>query len=146
MAYTRNYTNGWQNGSSGGTPITAATLNHIEAGLVNLNSALLSDNVQTLTVVTTSYDAAHMLQYDGSYLNNTNFPGSSFLVILFGSATSNRASAFLLSLDANNYDVATIAESVSGAMSIRFNTVGTAYVTTSSSTGYTVYASVIRLR
>ena len=35
MAYSRYYPNGWADGESGGTPITAAAMNHIEDGLVD---------------------------------------------------------------------------------------------------------------
>ena len=33
MAYTRYYSGGWQSGQEGGTPITPAALNHMEAGI-----------------------------------------------------------------------------------------------------------------
>lgn len=35
MSYTKYYTNGWADGESGGTPITADALNHIESGIVS---------------------------------------------------------------------------------------------------------------
>lgn len=38
MAYTKYYSGGWQNASSGNTPITAAALNHIEQGIIDASS------------------------------------------------------------------------------------------------------------
>lgn len=38
MSYSKYYSGGWQDGSSGGTPITAAALNHIEDEVANLSN------------------------------------------------------------------------------------------------------------
>ena len=56
MSYSRYYENGWADGESGGTPITAAAMNHIEDGLV--------DN-GTLTQLTVTRTA-------NSYIDATN--------------------------------------------------------------------------
>lgn len=116
------------------------------SAIAALSRKLFPGETQTLTAVKDSYEASHLLQFDGKYLNKTNFPGSSFLVILHGSATSNRAAMFMVALDSNGQASATIAESISGAMSVNFNSAGTAYIMTSSSTGYTVYATMIEVR
>lgn len=51
MAYDRYYTGGWQDGESGNTPITAASLNHIEDGLVTITEP----SALTITYVSNSY-------------------------------------------------------------------------------------------
>ena len=61
MSYSRYYENGWADGESGGTPITAAAMNHIEDGLVN-NGTLTQ---LTITRTANSYvdaDSANLLR------------------------------------------------------------------------------------
>ncbi len=50
MAYSPYYTNGWQNGEEGGTPITAAAMNHMEGGVEDNAEAIdtLNSNVANL--------------------------------------------------------------------------------------------------
>lgn len=52
MAYSKYYQNGWQNGSVGGTPITAESLNHIEDGIAANANAIAGkqDTISTLPV------------------------------------------------------------------------------------------------
>lgn len=40
MSYQKYYPNGWQNGQSGGTPITAEALNHMEDGVSEVSAAV----------------------------------------------------------------------------------------------------------
>lgn len=39
MSYTPYYTNGWQTGEAGATPITPAALNYMEKGIVDAHTA-----------------------------------------------------------------------------------------------------------
>lgn len=40
MSYQKYYENGWQNSQSGGTPITAEALNHMEEGVAEVSAAV----------------------------------------------------------------------------------------------------------
>jgi hypothetical protein len=42
MSYSKYYSGGWQDGSSGGTPITAEALNHMEQGIIDSESISLT--------------------------------------------------------------------------------------------------------
>jgi len=54
MAYSQYYQNGWQDGENGGTPITAAALNHMEDGIETNDAAIAELNskfvIETKTV------------------------------------------------------------------------------------------------
>lgn len=39
MSYSKYYLGGWQDGESGGTPITADALNHLEQGIIDAHSS-----------------------------------------------------------------------------------------------------------
>lgn len=63
MAYTPYYTNGWQDGSSGGTPITAEALNYMESGIED--NAETSGELSDLTTTAKSNLVAAINEVDG---------------------------------------------------------------------------------
>lgn len=62
MAYNKYYANGWQNNEEGETPITAAALNHMEDGIVELDGNI-GDKLDTSKVANnlTTTDAGYVL-------------------------------------------------------------------------------------
>lgn len=67
MSYTPYYTNGWQSGESGGTPITPAALNHIDSGIAANDAA------------NTAQDNKLKMMPMGGYANHTRIPSGSNL-------------------------------------------------------------------
>lgn len=57
MAYEKYYENGWKNNEEGATPITAAALNHMEEGIVDLDEQVsdLSSKLTTHETLTATY-------------------------------------------------------------------------------------------
>ena len=49
MSYSKYYSGGWQDGSSGGTPITADALNHMEQGIIDSESISLTKSLTATT-------------------------------------------------------------------------------------------------
>ena len=76
MSYNKYYSGGWQDGSSGGTPITADALNHMEQGIIDSESI-------SLTKITDCNNATDPRKYyytDGS-ASNLNRPETGWCVI-----------------------------------------------------------------
>ena len=76
MSYSKYYSGGFQNGSSGGTPITAEALNHMEQGIIDSESI-------SLTKITDCNNATDPRKYyytDGD-ASNLNRPETGWCVI-----------------------------------------------------------------
>lgn len=76
MSYSKYYLGGWQDGSSGGTPITADALNHLEQGIIDANSS-------TLERVTDCNNATDPLKiyYTNADVSNLNRPINNWCII-----------------------------------------------------------------
>lgn len=76
MSYSKYYSGGWQDGSSGATPITAEALNHMEQGIIDSGSI-------SLTKITDCNNATDPRKYyytDGD-ASNLNRPETGWCVI-----------------------------------------------------------------
>lgn len=66
MAYTPYYSGGWQSGSEGGTPITPAALNNMEAGITLANTLINSTSVGSYANIETAAAAVWDAMTDGT--------------------------------------------------------------------------------
>lgn len=76
MSYSKYYSGGWQDSSSGGTPITAEALNHMEQGIIDSESI-------SLTKITDCNNATDPRKYyytDGD-ASNLNRPETGWCII-----------------------------------------------------------------
>ena len=69
MAYTPYYSVGWQSGEQGGTPITPAALNNMEAGIGTANTAVeVSSKIYRINVTSGETASNGYLPLSSSYL------------------------------------------------------------------------------
>lgn len=150
MAYTPYYNNGWVNSESGGTPITAEALNHMEDGIAANSTAvekLVPGELYNLSGVTSSYESAHILTYDGRMLGPNNTPNTAFLVALQTRATVGRAALYSVTISDSECVVVPIGSDTTN-LRILTTTYGNPYVISSSASeaGWNVGVTIIKTR
>lgn len=77
MSYDKFYTNGWQSGEAGGTPITPEALNHIEQGIAQAYSDLAPAGFG-LGTTSVNIDTVYDITKNGLYLTNGDTPDGSW--------------------------------------------------------------------
>lgn len=145
MAYTP-YT--WQNGEDGGTPITAAQLNHIENGIADNASAIaLVKESTTYSSVPTSYDNSYLVRYDGKQIGPVNFVNTSFIIFVQSRAGTNRAEIYsvVIGADSSACSLELLAGS-NPAHNLAFTSGGNLYIKSVTSAPVTADVTVIKTR
>lgn len=79
MSYSKYYSGGFLDGESGGTPITAAALNHMEGGIVDLNN-YVTTSLTRVTDCNAAIDPRLTYYLDGDS-GNLNKPESGWVIV-----------------------------------------------------------------